>query len=163
MRLRPASVERRDRQRHSERAQIVVVIADPLELRGTQRVRLVEARAELVLFRKAGLLEISGGLKHRQPVAGILRQFGHGNRRQGIADALAFGGVVVEEHEGIETEVDRLRYRLDVGGLVFPIDPEGDDVVFLQDHFGMVAEGIERDGFIVLRGNAQNDSALLQG
>jgi hypothetical protein len=109
------------------------------------------------------LLEISRGLKHRKPVARILGQFGNGNRGQRVAHALAFGRVVIQENKGIETEVDGVGDRLDVGRLVIPIDTEGNDVVFLQDHFGVVAECIERDCLVILRRNTQNDSALLQG
>ena len=145
MRLRPALVERRDRQRHPERAQIVVVIADAFELCRAQRVRLVEAGAELVLAGKARLLEISGRLEHAEPVAWVFGNSGTATAGSASRTRLRSAGLSSRKTKLSSPRSIASGDRLDVGGLVVPVDPEGDDVVLLQHHLGVIAEGIERD------------------
>jgi hypothetical protein len=91
-------------------------------------VRSIKLRPFTVFLRKADALEIAGGPQDPAEQRRIIGQFGNRDLRQRPAHLLAFGRIVVEEDEAVETEFEGLRDRAQVRRLVVPVRDESGNV-----------------------------------
>ncbi len=128
------------------------------------------ARAVAVILR--GALAVFVGDGERFEIAGVgdggdepngvFAHFRHRNHRQLPAHQVAFEGVVVDEHKGIEADVQLGGDAAEIGGLVVPIDGEGGDVAALQHHFRVPVEGFQPVRLIVFGAQCQDHAAACQ-
>src|SRR6185437_6380932 len=79
-----------------------------------------------------------------------------------LADDGPLGGVIVDEHESVEADVELLRDAAEVGGLVSPVGDKAGDVFALEDHLWMRGERREGVGLVVLGADSEDDAALGQ-
>ena len=89
----------------------------------------------------------------------VLRPLRHEHLGQGLAHARALNGIVVEEHDGLQAEVQLRRQLDEVRGLVLPVDAPAGEVLDPELHLGMPPDGFERDGLLVLADDAEHEAA----
>ena len=89
----------------------------------------------------------------------VVGQLDHLDRRQHHAHARPLGRIIVDEGDGLEAEADLLGNLQQGLRLVAPIDPEGREVIFLQDHVRQLGDGGTRLFLVVLAGDGQGDAA----
>jgi hypothetical protein len=82
--------------------------------------------------------------------------------RQELANDRALGRIVVEEDQRFEAESELVGERFDVGSLVFPVRLEDGEMLFAQQHLGMLAEGRARNIVVVLGRDSEHNSAFAQ-
>ena len=115
-----------------------------------------------VFFGKAPGLEVSARGQNANEFRRVIGDLRHGDHRQLGANVGALGGVVIEEYEAVQPEVQSARHRLEVVHLVLPVGEEGGKIVQCQDRSFMPVEGQPRILFVVLAADGQKNSALLQ-
>ena len=71
-----------------------------------------------------------------------------------------FHGVVVDEDEGIESEVELLGKGGDVFGLGSPVDLPAHDVFFAENHAGVLLEDFPHVAFLVFGGETENHAGI---
>ena len=92
----------------------------------------------------------------------MLREGQHVDLRDELPDDLALGGVVVGEHERVEPDRELRREPSQVRRLVVPVDGERRDVVQTQTHLRVPFEDLADVRLVILRGDREDDAALLQ-
>lgn len=75
---------------------------------------------------------------------------GHECFGQGFSHARTLCGVVVDEHDRLQTEVQFLDQFKDVLRLVTPVNPPSNEIMRTQDHFGMLCDSLHGDVVFVL-------------
>ena len=66
------------------------------------------------------------------------------------------------KHQRIEADVQFLRDRADIVGLVRPVGDEAGDVAALQHHLRMLLERLQRVGLVVLGAHRQDHAATAE-
>ena len=69
---------------------------------------------------------------------------------------------LIQEHHGIQTDVQPLRQEAEVAGLVVPVGNETGQVGFAQHHVGVLLKRLAGPGLIVLAAHRQQDTALAE-
>ena len=99
----------------------------------------------------------------RAHIQGRIRwQLGHGHHRKCLPHAGTLGGVVIDEDQAVQADIERFCNAAQVLGLVLPIGDEAGDVLVTQGHLGVAAEGVLGDLGVVLRAHRQDHPAVLQ-
>ena len=100
-------------------------------------VGLILRGAGAVVVGEAKGFEVAGGRESGDEGGGFVGELGDVDGGEFLADDGALGGVVVDEDESVEADVELLRDAAQVGGLVGPVGDEAGDVLALENHLGV--------------------------
>ncbi len=157
-----AGVERLGRKAHLQGGEIIADVTDAGPHLGALGVAGVGGGARPIVGGEGDGLEVAGGGQQAREPRGIVGKLGDRHYRQGRAGGGALGGIVVQEHEGVQADVQRLGDRFQIARLVAPVGLEYGDVGELQSHLRMAGESAARHGVVVLGGHRQDHAAALQ-
>ena len=89
-------------------------------------------------------------------------QLDHVDHRQFGSNRGPFDRIVVDEHQRVQADVERLGDLAQVVGLGVPIGANGGEVLPLEQHLGMRVERVEHGLLVVLARHGQQEAALAQ-
>jgi len=92
----------------------------------------------------------------------IRRPFRNQNLGQGLAHAAALRRAVVEEHHGIQPQMQFAHQVHDILRFIAPIDAPAREVITPQNHLRMVVDGSQGRRFIVLADDAKQHTRARQ-
>ena len=123
--------------------------------------RYASARPEILRGERGGLEQVQLG-EEADVLHWVVGQLGRDDLRQRVSHQLALERAVVQEHDRVEADVQRLADAADVVGLGPPVGDEDRDVLLAQHHVGMALEGLERGRVVVLAAHGEHDAAPLE-
>ncbi len=115
-----------------------------------------------VFRRERQALEDGAGLQRGGVAHGVGREIDHADLGQLGLDALALHGIVVDEGQRIDPDVELAGDLAQALRLVVPVDADGAEVFGAQEHAGMLFDGLQRVGRVVFAGDCQNDTRAWQ-
>ncbi len=125
-----------------------------------RRLLAIERRALPVLRGQRATVERPHAVEERWNLRGRGQRQDEDLRTRGLHLG-ALDGVVVDEDEAVEAEVQLLGDRVDVLGLRLPVDAPGHEVLPAEPHPGMPIEDLQHVGLGVLAAEAQEPSRLV--
>ena len=93
---------------------------------------------------------------------GVVAQLGHSHLGQRLAYLRTLRRVVVEQDQRIQADVEALGNAFEVRGLVLPVGNKDGDVVFFEQHAGVLLKRQPGGGLVVLRAHRQHNATPAQ-
>src|SRR5690606_28575947 len=128
---------RDDVQHHRQAAQVALHVGGLAQRELACGVERVVAPPRGVVRGEGNRFEITGRSQPGRVVGNVVGQFRYGDLGQFAADDLAFGRVVVDEHQAVQAYAEHRCDAARVAGLVLPVGDEGGDVAALERYFGV--------------------------